>query len=240
MPTLFVLTGKLVGRSFDVEKDVVLGRGETCGVRLPDPSVSREHAKLEQDDDGDWWLVDLGSRNGVKVNDAREERTLLKDLDELMLGELLLRFRVDVPADAAPPAPAPAPAPAPPPAPAADDDDGGFELEEEIELGETRATPQAASRPTSGNALGRGPRATIRVDDEPEPEAAPRPEIELTDRDRERARLLSERRGGGVFSGDLSQWPAPLRWAAYLAVLLATVGICYGMYRVVLAMRGVS
>jgi hypothetical protein len=223
MPTLFVLTGKLVGRTFEVRETALLGRGDACGVRLPDASVSREHARLERDEEGDWWVVDLGSRNGIRVNGEREERALLKDLDEVLLGELLVRFRTDAPAPAPEIAPAivepakPAPAPTSVTAPA----DGGFELEEEIELGETRATP----------------RAGVRLAGEPPP--APRPAIELTGRDRGRARILSESHGGGLMTGDLSQWPAPLRWGAYLFAVALTTGLCYGIYVLILAMRGV-
>jgi pSer/pThr/pTyr-binding forkhead associated (FHA) protein len=222
MPRLFVLSGNLVGRTYAVTGAATLGRGERCGLRLPDRSVSREHARLEPDAAGGWWVVDLGSRNGVKVNGERVERAALKDLDEVMLGELLLRFRTEAgEAAEAPLAPPPerpaapwAPAPAPPaaPAPPLEEDDAGFELEEEIELGETRSTPREAAQEA-------------------------RPQVELTDRDRERARILAESRRGGLLGGDLGQWPWPLRWGAYLGAAAVTAGVFYGVYRLVLALK---
>ena len=181
MPQLFVVAGNLVGRTFAVEGAVVLGRAQDAGVRLPDASVSREHARIEPELDGGWSVVDLGSRNGVRVNGERVSRARLVDLDEIALGELVLRFRAqetEAPRRAA-------------------DDAGGFELEEEIDLAATRATP----------------------------------------RDVARARILAETRGGGPLSGDLEQWPWPLRWAAYLLALTAAAALCYAAFRLVQAVR---
>jgi hypothetical protein len=230
MPQLFVLSGPLVGRSFELHGAVVLGRSPECGVVLADRSVSREHARIEPDGAG-WRIVDLGSRNGIKVRGERVELAALHDLDEIVLGELLLRFRTSAGADAAPAAPAaapppavpraPAPAPAPPrpppapAAPAADPvaDEGGFELEEEIHF---------APPPRAG----------------PAPAPAPPPSPAMAERDRERARILAAGQRSGLFSGDLAQWPLPLRLGAYLAVLLALGGAAYGAFWLVAKMRG--
>lgn len=224
MARLFVLSGNLVGRSYAVAGAATLGRAEGCALRLPDRSVSREHARLEPDDSGAWWVIDLGSRNGVRVNGERVERAQLGDMDELTLGELLLRFRLEedepvqaasdaaaapAAASSAPPPPAPEPKPDPEPEP---EEDVGFDLEEEIELGETRSTPREAAQEA-------------------------RPQVELTDRDRERARILAESRRGGLLGGDLGQWPWPLRWGAYLGAAAVTAGVFYGVYRLVLALK---
>jgi predicted component of type VI protein secretion system len=91
---LFVLGGRDVGRSFEVGESCVLGRGEECDVRLLDRSVSRAHARISRRD-GAWILEDLGSRNGVRLRGERVERAELADLDEFVLGELALRFRLE-------------------------------------------------------------------------------------------------------------------------------------------------
>src|SRR5688500_7769255 len=51
---------------------LVLGRQETCAVRLPPDAeqVSRQHAQLVHDETG-WRLSDLGSRWGTFVNGVR-------------------------------------------------------------------------------------------------------------------------------------------------------------------------
>jgi hypothetical protein len=51
-------------------KGAVLGRSRDCDVRVDDPNVSRHHAEVRPSG-GAWTLNDLGSTNGVKVNDRR-------------------------------------------------------------------------------------------------------------------------------------------------------------------------
>jgi pSer/pThr/pTyr-binding forkhead associated (FHA) protein len=47
MPTLFVLSGNDVGRSFYFDGPVVLGRVQDVDFTLRSVSVSRRHARLE-------------------------------------------------------------------------------------------------------------------------------------------------------------------------------------------------
>ena len=56
-----------VPRVTDLRLDMTIGRTEGNDLILNHPSVSRKHAKLENRDDK-WWIVDLKSTNGVKVN----------------------------------------------------------------------------------------------------------------------------------------------------------------------------
>ena len=73
-PQLKVLEGELQGARFEVtEHGIVIGRGEDCAVRLPEPGVSREHARVFLHNAG-VWVQDLGSRNGVFVKDTRITR----------------------------------------------------------------------------------------------------------------------------------------------------------------------
>ncbi|MBD0317463.1 MAG: DUF3662 and FHA domain-containing protein [Thermoleophilia bacterium] len=70
---------------------VVLGRSRECDLRLDDANVSRRHAEIRQED-GAWWIVDLGSTNGVEVNGRRVERAKLSEADRIVLGRTELRF----------------------------------------------------------------------------------------------------------------------------------------------------
>jgi hypothetical protein len=81
----------------DVTKPVtVIGRSAGCDIRLADPNVSRRHAELRQEGTA-YWIVDLGSTNGVEVNGSRAERTKLEHGDTVMLGEAELVFMREVP-----------------------------------------------------------------------------------------------------------------------------------------------
>ena len=61
---------------------------------ISDPNVSRRHAELRRADDG-WHVVDLGSTNGVKVNDRRTEDALLRPGDRIRIGVTDLTFELD-------------------------------------------------------------------------------------------------------------------------------------------------
>ena len=64
---------------------LVLGRHSTADVRLPLPDVSRRHCSFIHED-GRWQVVDLGSLNGVFVNDVLVQQAELHDRDTLRIG----------------------------------------------------------------------------------------------------------------------------------------------------------
>jgi pSer/pThr/pTyr-binding forkhead associated (FHA) protein len=68
-----------------------IGRAPQSDVFLDDITVSREHAVLEQRDDG-VHIVDQGSLNGTYVNRERVEDARLSDCDELQIGKYRLAF----------------------------------------------------------------------------------------------------------------------------------------------------
>ncbi len=70
---------------------VILGRSRDCDITLEDANVSRRHAEMRHED-GAWWIVDLGSTNGVEVNGERVARARLNHQDRLVLGQTELVF----------------------------------------------------------------------------------------------------------------------------------------------------
>lgn len=66
----------------------VIGCEPGCEVEVPDrfDKVSRRHAKIERSGN-DYILADLGSTNGVWVNEARVGRNLLRDGTVFSLGK---------------------------------------------------------------------------------------------------------------------------------------------------------
>jgi hypothetical protein len=73
----------------------VLGRSKDCDCIFRDPNVSRRHAELRRGSTGDWQIVDLGSTNGVKVNDRRVETSRLAPGDEVTLGTTRFVFDIE-------------------------------------------------------------------------------------------------------------------------------------------------
>ena len=72
-----------------------LGRSRECDCVLNDPNVSRRHAELRRGPTGDWQIVDLGSTNGVKVNDRKVDSSRLAPGDDIALGTVRFTFDIE-------------------------------------------------------------------------------------------------------------------------------------------------
>jgi hypothetical protein len=80
------------GSSHEVkQRRVVIGRSRDCDIQLADANVSRRHAELRQEG-ASYWIVDLGSTNGLEVNGKRVKRAKLRSGDTITLGSTDLRF----------------------------------------------------------------------------------------------------------------------------------------------------
>ena len=63
----------------------MIGRSKECEIQLADPNVSRRHAELRQEGAA-YWLVDLGSTNGIEVNGRRIEAREARERRPITLG----------------------------------------------------------------------------------------------------------------------------------------------------------
>src|SRR5262245_27163712 len=82
--------------TFDAPR-IVLGRGKSCDVRLPDPSVSQRHASIRQRGT-DYVLLDEGSSNGTFVGPVRlspQAPRVLGPSEVIRLGRIWLELRVE-------------------------------------------------------------------------------------------------------------------------------------------------
>ena len=94
---LVCLTGKTKGEAyFLVGKRVVLGRSENADIRVLDIKSSREHCEIAKVGK-DFILTDLGSQNGVVVNDFKVRQHVLNEGDKVIIGQTVYKFnRVEV------------------------------------------------------------------------------------------------------------------------------------------------
>ena len=72
-------------------KEVIVGRDETCDIRILAKSVSREHCSIEQDGD-ELVLRDLGSSGGTFLDGKKIEKVRLEDGMEINVGPAVLKF----------------------------------------------------------------------------------------------------------------------------------------------------
>jgi FHA domain-containing protein len=72
---------------------LVLGRSRDCDIRLDDPNVSRRHAEVRRED-GSYWVVDLGSTNGIELNGHKVDRARLTNDDRITIGRTEVRVEI--------------------------------------------------------------------------------------------------------------------------------------------------
>lgn len=74
---------------------MVIGREHDCDLLMTEISVSRHHAELHFDG-VDWWLRDLGSKNGTRVNGMRAQLPFrVRPGDAVSFGQA--KFRLVLP-----------------------------------------------------------------------------------------------------------------------------------------------
>jgi pSer/pThr/pTyr-binding forkhead associated (FHA) protein len=85
-----VLRGFYEGLEVPVDRDwMVIGRGRGADIVIAEPTMSRAHAAIGFDGEH-FFVQDLGSTNGTRVNGAREQKSVLKNGDEVQFGKLAL------------------------------------------------------------------------------------------------------------------------------------------------------
>jgi hypothetical protein len=91
--TVGVLTWRGRRRILDKNR-AVLGRSRDVDVQIEDPNVSRRHAEVVQQG-STWWVIDVGSTNGVEVDGRRVQRAKLDDGTSFVIGETTVTFSTE-------------------------------------------------------------------------------------------------------------------------------------------------
>jgi pSer/pThr/pTyr-binding forkhead associated (FHA) protein len=81
-----------------IREELTLGRRESCDIRLNFPNISGLHAQL-QFRNGYWYIRDMNSTNGVKVQGVRVQEKLLHPRDEITIGKKKYTIEYELPAD---------------------------------------------------------------------------------------------------------------------------------------------
>lgn len=91
---LLCMTGAQKGESFYLQSDrVVLGRGDEADIKILDSNASREHAEFKKFKE-DYIVSDLGSQNGVIVNELKVKQQSLKDSDKIIIGKTVFKYNI--------------------------------------------------------------------------------------------------------------------------------------------------
>jgi pSer/pThr/pTyr-binding forkhead associated (FHA) protein len=89
---LMCLTGATKGEAYIIRSNrIVLGRSEKADIRVMDIKSSREHAEITRVGK-DWVLTDLGSQNGIILNDQKVSQAKLKEGDKVIIGQTVYKF----------------------------------------------------------------------------------------------------------------------------------------------------
>jgi hypothetical protein len=95
-PTGMNLTIHYQGEAFPVTKDrFIIGRGkQSSDLTIKDPNVSRQHAMIEFSG-GQYYIVDMGSTNGVEYHGQRVQRKVINEGDTFKVCDHELNFTYD-------------------------------------------------------------------------------------------------------------------------------------------------
>lgn len=83
---------------YELGEAITLGRASTCNIQLDDSTVSSSHAEIRPDG-RDYYVADLGSTNGLRVNGEKVDSAVLRSGDRLTLGTHEFEYLLQLPND---------------------------------------------------------------------------------------------------------------------------------------------
>ena len=73
------------------KKDFIIGRSSDCDLPIPVDDVSRQHAKIFFRNE-EYYIEDLGSTNGSYVNGITVAKCVLRNNDQIEIGDVRMIF----------------------------------------------------------------------------------------------------------------------------------------------------
>ncbi len=93
MAHLTIKTGDHAGQKIPLSKVTSIGRGAEMDVQLTDLTVSKRHARILRNEQGEYILEDLASSNGTFLNNKEITTKQLREGDTIQIGESAFEFR---------------------------------------------------------------------------------------------------------------------------------------------------
>src|SRR5581483_3994194 len=89
LSSISFISGSMAGRTFPISKSVItIGREPKNDIVLSDQTVSREHARLVNNN-GQWSIEKLAPTNTITVNKREVQSSPINDRDEISLGGVI-------------------------------------------------------------------------------------------------------------------------------------------------------
>lgn len=90
---LVIVSSNFAGQEFPLARQqMIIGRAEDSDIIIDHRSVSSHHAKLVRDANGAYQIVDLESKNGLRIGGEKYTNVYLKRGDIVELGHVKFRF----------------------------------------------------------------------------------------------------------------------------------------------------
>jgi len=84
-----------------IRESLTVGRRESCDICMHFPNISGMHCQLNFRN-GYWYIRDLNSTNGVKVNGTRVQEKVLHPRDEVTIGKRKYTIEYEMPTGQSP------------------------------------------------------------------------------------------------------------------------------------------
>lgn len=92
-PRLVVVSAELRGQEYScIRTEMKIGRTDDNDIVIDHRSLSRTHAKLVREENGEWRILDMQSANGLTVNGESYAQAPLNNGDIVELGHVKLKF----------------------------------------------------------------------------------------------------------------------------------------------------
>ena len=94
---LLVVSQNSFGKSFVIDsKQSIIGRSESCKIRINDNLVSGKHCEITIEEDGKYYIADLNSTNSTYLNRKKLKKKIhLLYGDRIVIGNTIFRFFIE-------------------------------------------------------------------------------------------------------------------------------------------------